>query len=472
MQQLIIIRHGMSEGNNNGVIQGNREEYHLTETGKKNTRLTVDENLERLQFAQKIVSSKSNRAKETASIIAEQLQLPIIEDSTINEVAVGILTGMSKKEANRIYPSYYKIWDEKKDLDQIPEAEKGEELQARVMGFLMQYYDKEEFCDIVVSHSGFIRCLINTIEGRERTSQIDVKNNSIFIMENIFDKMLMEERKRAMNSRVFIINTGNGKYVVKMKKGHIGIEDYAEQCLLDNMFCEGIPRILSMQNYENDTFCKIVKYVEGEHTYGQLGEKEYKALLESEERLSKMLTRVKGASQFFKTADLEKEISMIYQQTDNMYIKEMAKSLLESDYSLEFRNGEKVLSHNDINRDNILFETKKNGEVKANIIDFESLEMAPKDFQFASMLASGLLLEGESIKRIKETIQKSGKDYGKILYFMQVRLLKGLHFFQQRVNGTPENKSISIVLRKKYFLANELLRREIENIHIKDNERE
>ena len=35
MQQLIIIRHGMSEGNNNGVIQGNREEYHLTETGKK-----------------------------------------------------------------------------------------------------------------------------------------------------------------------------------------------------------------------------------------------------------------------------------------------------------------------------------------------------------------------------------------------------------------------------------------------------
>ena len=31
---------------------------------------------------------------------------------------------MSKKEANRIYPSYYKIWDEKKDLDQIPEAEK------------------------------------------------------------------------------------------------------------------------------------------------------------------------------------------------------------------------------------------------------------------------------------------------------------------------------------------------------------
>ena len=46
-------------------------------------------------------------------------------------------------------------------------------------------------------------------------------------MENIFDKMLMEERKRAMNSRVFIINTGNGKYVVKMKKGHIGIEDYA-----------------------------------------------------------------------------------------------------------------------------------------------------------------------------------------------------------------------------------------------------
>ena len=43
---------------------------------------------------------------------------------------------------------------------------------------------------------------------------------------------------------------------------------------------------------------------------------------------------------------------------------------------------------------------------------------------------------------------------------------------KQNVSINLSKTPISIVLRKKYFLANELLRREIENIHIKDNERE
>ena len=75
-------------------------------------------------------------------------------------------------------------------------------------------------------------------------------------------------------------------------------------------------------------------------------------------------------------------------------------------------------------------------------------------------------------KKNQRNDTKKWKRLWKDIIFHASSIAKRIALFQQRVNGNPENKSISIVLRKKYFLANELLRREIENIHIKDNERE
>lgn len=472
MKQIIIIRHGESEGNNQNIIQGKEKRYHLTEKGKKKTVLMIQYNFETLKFAQKIISSDLNRAKETAKIIAKELCLPLEEDKGIGEIETGILTGMKQEEANKGYPSYYRIWKEKQDLDPIPGAEKGEELQARAIGFMMKYYDKEEYCDIVVSHAGFIRCLVNTVKGKERTCPVSIGNNECFVLEDIFSRIQIEKRERAMNSKVLIISTKNGKYVVKLKEGCIRIQDYAEQCLLDKIGCEGVPKILLMQNYKNGTFCKIIKHVEGKHIYGRLGEEEYNELIRSEERLGKILGGVKNASRFFKTIDLEKEIDTIYHTTSNDYIKKTAKELLSSRYCKELNSSENILSHNDINRDNVLFEKMKDGKIRANIIDFESLEISPKGFQFASMLASGMLLEGEQITRIRDTIQRKGEDYEKILFYMQIRLLEGLHFFQQKIEKEHSNREISKALMKKYYYSSELIQKEIKKAQTKNKGRD
>ena len=108
---------------------------------------------------------------------------------------------MHKQEAYEKYKKYYEIWKERKDLDNIPLAEKGENLQARVIGFISQYFDMAEYNDIIVTHAGFIRCLMNTIENRERTERFNIDNGTIFCINDIFKNLdviaqdILEEEK-------------------------------------------------------------------------------------------------------------------------------------------------------------------------------------------------------------------------------------------------------------------------------------
>ncbi len=471
MKKLIIVRHGESVANANGIIQGNNNDYGLTETGKERTYLTVQNNLGAFSGASRIVASTAKRAIETAQIISDNLgNLPISTNKNIEEVDSGVLSGMNKAEASRDYPHYYNIWKNRQDLDEIPCAEKGNDLQARVIGFLMQYYNKPEFCDIVVSHAGFIRCLINTIEQRERTAQFGIENSGIFEISDVFGKMDIQRKDRAMSSKVFIVTVNNGKYVVKLKDGKISEQDYSEQALLNRLDGNNLPRILSMQNFEDNHFCKVIKYVNGKHIYGKLSDTEYDAVIDAEKALRRALEGVQDGN--FRINNLEHKLKTIYSGSKNEYIKQMAKTLLDSKYASSLGDThDYVLSHDDFNRDNILFELTEDGKVKANIIDFEALEFAPRDFQFASMLACGLLLEGEKMPKIIDTIRKSGKDVDKILYLMQIRILEGLYFFaEQPSQYTSGNRQASYGLLKRYFFSSELLQHQLDKFKSQDKE--
>lgn len=466
MNKLIIVRHGESIGNANNIIQGKNNNYGLTNDGMKAIRLKTQSNLTVFKDAKRILVSPYKRTIETAEIISDETKQPIYINDYIEEMDAGILSGMNKKIAEMEFTELYRIWKNREDLDKIPNAESGEKLQARVLGFLMQYYDKKDFCDVIVTHAGFIRCLINTVENRIRTYNFSIENGAIFQIEDLFKKINIEKRDRAMNSDVFVIYTANEKYVAKVKKGSIKQQDEAERDLLDRLDVHSkMPKILSMQNYDDNTYCKIIKYMKGNHIYGKLTDIEYDALIESEEKLKEMLRQQKDSR--FKVNNLKENVEKIYLQSKNKYIKEISKTILSSKYMSVIENTNSyVLSHNDLNRDNLLFERNQEGKVRVNIIDFESLEYSPIDFQFASMLASGLLLEGESLNKIKETIKDKGKDLEKILFLMQIRLLEGLNFFASKNEYSDNNRKISNDLLRRYFFAEEEIRRKLEIIII------
>ena len=56
----------------------------------------------------KILSSDLSRARETADILAEALDLPMITDERLREADNGDLAGMPNKEALEKYPGLYR----------------------------------------------------------------------------------------------------------------------------------------------------------------------------------------------------------------------------------------------------------------------------------------------------------------------------------------------------------------------------
>ena len=88
--RLILIRHGESDGNAAGVLQG-RLDYGLSERGARQARLTA----ERLAShgADRVLSSPLRRASTTAALIAEAMQLELALEEDLAEYDIGAGAG-------------------------------------------------------------------------------------------------------------------------------------------------------------------------------------------------------------------------------------------------------------------------------------------------------------------------------------------------------------------------------------------
>ena len=81
----------------------------------------------------------------------------------------GVISGMQRDKVKIKYPNYYNLWMARKDLDGIPGAETGEELQVRCLAFLQNFIEDTETNNtyLVVTHAGYMRCLINICNGNK-----------------------------------------------------------------------------------------------------------------------------------------------------------------------------------------------------------------------------------------------------------------------------------------------------------------
>lgn len=359
-----------------------------------------------------------------------------------------------------MYPEYYRIWLERKDLDGIPGAEKGSEVQARALAFLMEYYDKEEFEDIVVSHAGFLRFLINTSKGLPRTTPVDSRNGAINIIDNPFEHLKIEHKDRAMASKVFVIETLEDKYVVKLKNRSLLPEDYEERRILNLIGADlgSVPIVLSLAENGRSS-SKVLKFVKGNTIFGILDEPTQQALIKQISKISVALIHVE--SNVYKPNDIFAEIEELEGVAKNGYVKKYGQSILKDKINKSKLEASKFcLIHNDLNRDNILFEKSEDGTITANIIDWEGLGLYPQDYQLASFLVSAILIEGYSVEETMKIAKKIepniDEDY--ITYLMKYRIFKGLYFFVENRNVYIEsNKKASNEILKKYFLAAEKL---------------
>ena len=135
MTKICLIRHGETDWNAMGKIQG-KTDIPLNENGKRQAQQCRDYLKDSNWDI--IVTSPLKRAKQTAFIINEALQLQVVEMAEFMERSFGDAEGKTREERAILYPD-----------QQYPNQESREELVNRIMNglekILVQFLDQKYY---------------------------------------------------------------------------------------------------------------------------------------------------------------------------------------------------------------------------------------------------------------------------------------------------------------------------------------
>lgn len=99
MTTLLLVRHGETDWNADGRLQGQTDRP-LSDFGRAQARRLAEE-LEREEL-QAIYSSDLSRARQTAEIVGERLGLPVVLDPDLREKDWGNWEGLTSAERDRV----------------------------------------------------------------------------------------------------------------------------------------------------------------------------------------------------------------------------------------------------------------------------------------------------------------------------------------------------------------------------------
>jgi len=178
MMRLLLVRHGQTEENNEGRIQG-QQDVHLNEAGRQQTHM-LRERLagERIAAA---YTSPLSRARETAEILLEPHEVELCQEPRLMEFSYGVWEGMTWAEVQKKYPLAFAEWSV--DRERAPEgAETVHQVKSRahqLMGEIRS--EHREGTVLVVTHGGPLRLMICCVFGIpvDRAFDMAIDNTAI-----------------------------------------------------------------------------------------------------------------------------------------------------------------------------------------------------------------------------------------------------------------------------------------------------
>jgi broad specificity phosphatase PhoE len=149
--KLILVRHGETHWNKDGLIQGGDSDIELNDTGLEQARKLASFLKNEPIIA--ILSSPLQRAVATAEVIASQHQLPVEIAQGLKELKVGDLEGMSISNLRTTFSRFLLQWRQDGEAMKLPNGESLVDLQQRawkvIEGLLEEHKDGTA---VVVSH--------------------------------------------------------------------------------------------------------------------------------------------------------------------------------------------------------------------------------------------------------------------------------------------------------------------------------
>lgn len=164
MTKLHIFRHGQTEWNVLGKMQGHQDSQ-LSELGRRQACDAKSKLVgETLRAA---YCSTSIRAIETTQILLGDRKLPIHQMDELREINLGVWEGMNMKEVSNLFPVEYQAFWGQPGAYQSVDGETFHELQARAVEAVVRIMeDNRGHTILLVSHAAFIKTTLAYFERR------------------------------------------------------------------------------------------------------------------------------------------------------------------------------------------------------------------------------------------------------------------------------------------------------------------
>ena len=180
-KRFYIFRHGQSTYNVEGRTQGQTNTSVLTDVGQKQA-FNIGQRLKNRKI-ELLICSPLRRSKQTAVLVNQSLNVPIIDDMRFIEVDVGIIEGMKFSEIEQKYADEYKKWRSHDVIYEDFRFEGGEskkEVRQRIFEGLEYYTQNSIFTNIAISAHGI---MLSQILVRLGYKEIEISNGTIICLE-------------------------------------------------------------------------------------------------------------------------------------------------------------------------------------------------------------------------------------------------------------------------------------------------
>ena len=155
--RLYLLRHAQSEGNKKGIFQGTID-LPLSAKGMEQA-ISAGEFLKRFKI-DGIVTSPQLRAKQTAEIVSNVLDLPLEVDERLREISYGVLEGKKHKEVKNL--ELYLRWLEDPVKNPLEGVDDFDDLRRRLESFIKDLKGEDI---LAVTHGGIVRAFICLLGG-------------------------------------------------------------------------------------------------------------------------------------------------------------------------------------------------------------------------------------------------------------------------------------------------------------------
>ena len=181
--RLLIIRHGQSVWNREGIIQGQRD-IELSLLGLQQAEAMAN----RLRDARldAIYSSPLLRARQTAAALAGSHHLPIHLDADLVEIHHGAWEGLTETDVERQFGDLLHLWRTRPATVQMPGGEHFQQVKARSIAAVARIAAAHPRQSVaVVTHDVVVRAVIAHVLGLpdDHITRFNVSNTGISRVE-------------------------------------------------------------------------------------------------------------------------------------------------------------------------------------------------------------------------------------------------------------------------------------------------